>query len=174
MQTHVTIDLESLGATSNAPIVSIGAVAFNANGIIDNSKLYLVIDHRDALERGAVINPETVKWWKKQSEEARAIFSKDIPRISTSNALHRLQRYFNEFGEDVCVWGNGADFDNAMLSQMYASFDMKQPWKFWNNRCFRTVKALYPKVKLERKGTYHNALDDAIYQTEYLLKLNIL
>lgn len=171
MRTHATIDIETFGTNANAPIVSLGAVAFNADGIIENSELYLVIDHTDALEHGAVINPETVKWWKAQSEDARAVLSRDIERISTSNALHRLQRYLNELGEDVCVWGNGSDFDNAILNYMFNAFGMKTPWKFWNNRCFRTMKSIYPKIELERQGTYHNALDDAKYQTEYLLEL---
>jgi len=30
---HIMIDLETMGARPNAPIISIGAVAFDANGI---------------------------------------------------------------------------------------------------------------------------------------------
>jgi inhibitor of KinA sporulation pathway (predicted exonuclease) len=48
---------------------------------------------------------------------------------------------------------------------------IKPYYKFWNERCYRTVKNQYPDVKLTRTGTYHNALDDARTQAEHLVQI---
>lgn len=45
--------------------------------------------------------------------------------------------------------------------------DLELPWKFWNDRCYRTVSAGFPRR--QQTGTHHNALDDAISQTKHLL-----
>jgi exodeoxyribonuclease VIII len=45
-------------------------------------------------------------------------------------------------------------------------------WEFWKDKCYRTVKGMYPDVKMERSGTHHNALDDAFYQTLHLIAIN--
>ena len=47
------------------------------------------------------------------------------------------------------------------------------PWKFWNVRDVRTVVDLAKpfrnlKKDYKRKGTHHNALDDAIFQASYV------
>ena len=66
------------------------------------------------------------------------------------------------------VWGNGATFDNVILSNAYKAAGMEQPWKFWDDRCYRTVKGLLPDIKIERLGTHHNAVYDAMSQARHL------
>lgn len=39
-------------------------------------------------------------------------------------------------------------------------------------RCFRTLKNLWPHIEpAKRTGTHHNALDDAIWQTEHIFTI---
>lgn len=45
------------------------------------------------------------------------------------------------------------------------------PWPHWNDRCYRTLKAMRPDVKMERTGTHHNAVDDATSQARHALAL---
>ena len=75
----------------------------------------------------------------------------------------------------VRLWGNGASFDNAILSTAYELCELEtvQPWRFYNDRCYRTVKSLYPEVAMVRTGTYHNALDDAESQALHLLAMKV-
>ena len=40
----------------------------------------------------------------------------------------------------------------------------KAPWTFWQERDLRTLKGLSPDLRIERSGTHHNALDDALHQ----------
>jgi hypothetical protein len=48
---------------------------------------------------------------------------------------------------------------------------MRLPWKYWRNRCYRTLKNLHPEVPIERTGIYHRALDDARSQAVHAMQL---
>ena len=72
----------------------------------------------------------------------------------------------------IGVWGNGASFDNVILSESYYRAAILRPWPFWKDRCYRTIKTIYPDVELVRSGTHHNALDDARTQAEHLIAIN--
>jgi hypothetical protein len=84
-----------------------------------------------------------------------------------------LTKFSDWFGpKSLPVWGNGAVFDNTILSNAYFNTGREPPWKCWDDRCYRTVKALFHWVKSDdREGVYHNALDDAVYQTKHLIKI---
>lgn len=160
----VMVDLETLGLEPGSVIVSIGAVKFDpAKGVLGDT-FYRVINISDACAHGLTMDPKTVGWWMSQSEAARDMFN--VPNIPLYDALYRFSGFLDD--EKVRVWGNGSDFDNVLLQHAYKVCNLPVPWKFYNNRCYRTVRSLAPNVKLERQGTHHNALDDAIYQAQTL------
>jgi len=165
---HIMVDLETLGTRPGDAILSIGAVVFDRNGISD--EFYVAINPSDSKALGFKSQKSTIEWWGKQSPEAKqAAFS---GTETVKGALDSLDVFIRSQGYvDIRVWGNGADFDNAMLSAAFNLVKMEIPWKFWNNRCYRTIKSQYPAIKLERTGTYHNALDDAKSQTVHLLSI---
>ena len=66
------------------------------------------------------------------------------------------------------MWGNGADFDNVALSELYRAFDMRVPWPGRANRCFRTMRFEWPASPQKKNGKKHNALADAVHQAEWL------
>ncbi len=72
------------------------------------------------------------------------------------------------------MWGNGSDFDNTLLEEAYRATGIKPPWRFTGNRCYRTVKNLFPDVWVDPVGTAHNALDDATYQANHLIAISNL
>ena len=73
---------------------------------------------------------------------------------------------------DAEIWGNGASFDPVLWGSAYDAMHHPRPWRFWNERCFRTVKALYPHVPVPpRSGTHHNALADALHQALHLMAM---
>lgn len=164
---HIMIDLETMGTRPNAPVLSIGAVAFDGNRV--HGEFYEVLDLSFSVRDGAVIDPETVIWWMTQSDEARlAVTRRGIePRV----ALTRFTEWMDQKDFDG-VWGNGASFDNVILSETYRRLGMTPPWKFWQDRCYRTVRTLHPSVPLERSGTHHNALDDARSQAVHLIEMH--
>ena len=128
------------------------------------------------MERYLAQEPDTVAWWERQSHEAREVLRHAVdPKRSVPLPL-ALEK-FNEYvvkgasRREVAVWGNGSDFDNAILAVAFKMAEVKPGWEFWNNRCYRTLKNLLPGPKLERVGTYHNALDDARSQALHAIEL---
>lgn len=166
---HVMIDLETMGTRPNAPIIAIGAVKFTAMGLVDK-EFYVSIDLESAVNDGhAVVDPKTVLWWMEQGGEARSALRENKKKVLT--ALYEFHDWLKP-DEPVGVWGNGASFDNVILSETYRRMNLTPPWPFWADRCYRTVKNLYPACTLERTGVHHNALDDAKSQANHLLKID--
>jgi hypothetical protein len=172
---NVMVDLETLGRRAGCSVLSIGAVAFDADTGKLGPEFYTVIKVASCEEVGLHTDPETVAWWEKQSPEAQKVLKQ--ARAARGNkpldkALVLFNEYLHQFGaRSVQVWGNGSDFDNAILINLYAATGVKNGWEFWNNRCFRTLKNLAPQIKTERTGTYHNALDDAKTQALHAIKV---
>lgn len=164
---HVMVDLETMGTRPNAPIVAIGAVTFDVNAVYD--EFYVNVDLESAVNDGhAVVDPKTVQWWMEQDTAARAALREDRKKILT--ALYMFRDWLKP-DEPEGVWGNGATFDNVILSEAYRRLNLTSPWPFWADRCYRTMKNMYPQIELERVGTHHNALDDAKSQAAHLIKI---
>lgn len=166
---NVMLDIETLGNGSNAVILSIGAVAFDETGVKENS-FYRVVDAKTCTDVGMVMDVSTVMWWMKQSDAARKAFEHEPSPLRA--VLGVFSVWMNDLGTDVCVWGNGATFDNVILSNAYKACDMNRPWSYRNDRCYRTLKAMYPWIKAQQTtGVAHNALDDARYQALHAVKI---
>lgn len=159
---HVMIDLETVDSRPTAAILSIGAVVFHGAGA--GREFYIPVDVESCKAVGMTESAETLAWWAKQSEQARSVFN-DPDRKPIRFALGELARFVDP---DARVWGNGAAFDNAILANAYAACGMRLPWKFWNDRCYRTIAA-FARTRRVQSGTHHNALDDAKSQAEHLL-----
>jgi exodeoxyribonuclease VIII len=173
MLPDVMLDLETAGNNPTAPILAIGAVSFDMRELILGERFYVNVDLKSCVANGAQIDPDTFMWWMQQSDEAR--------KALLGQRLHidQAMQQFTEFLHTKCapqksvrVWGNGSDFDCVILKEHYRRAGREYPWAFWNSRCFRTLKGLYPNVEpAPRQGTHHNALDDAIYQVEHLFAI---
>jgi hypothetical protein len=163
------VDLETLGTRAGCKIISIGAVEFCPVAGVSATRQFSSRINRYTQPPCLWEDPDTVAWWGRQSAEARArLFGTDGPVPH----MHDVLREFAEWlGRDVLVWGNGADFDNPILSAAYAALGWRQPWGNWNGRCYRTLKDLRPGIKLVRTGVHHDALDDAISQAEHAVRI---
>jgi exodeoxyribonuclease VIII len=162
---HVSLDIETLGNNSKSVIISLGAVEFDENGL--GREFYMNIDPQSCVEAGLVMDTSTVMWWMQQSDAARAVFKTKAERLE--DVCHEFKQWFPK---DACVWGNGATFDNVIVDSAYRAVNMNKPWKYNADRCYRTLKALYPQIKaLSRIGTHHNALDDAKYQALHAIEI---
>lgn len=167
----IMVDLETMGVKSNAAIIAIGAVAFDLETGELGEEFYEVVKLESAVACGGIMQPSTVLWWMQQSDAARAEFKRegvDLPRalVSFSQYVRRTDITM----QGIRIWGNGANFDNVLLRDSFERCSIPAPWMFWNDRCFRTMKAMLPQVVVEREGTAHNALADAVYQAKYLIK----
>lgn len=164
---NVMVDLETLGKGPNAVIVSIGAAKFDALTGVSEDTFYVVVDPETSVAAGLEMDASTVVWWMSQREDARKVFQ-DPTMIPLEAALTRFSAWYPE---GAALWGNGASFDNTILANAYSKTGITSPWKFWDDRCYRTLKNLSPALYHERMGTHHNALDDAIFQAEHAVKI---
>lgn len=165
---HIMIDLETMGTRPDAPIIAIGAVKFTAAGVCDD--FYEVVDLGSAVRSGSTMSPDTVLWWLKQSDAARAAF--DRKGSSLVGALGNFSRWVGSSESIVGVWGNGATFDNVILSEAYERLELSRPWPFWKDSCYRTIKNMFNDVPIYRDGTHHNAVDDARTQANHLIAIS--
>lgn len=164
---HVMIDLETMGTRPSAPIIAIGAVMFDGNGT--HSTFYVNIDLESAVnDGGGVVDPKTVLWWMEQSGEARSSLRENKKRVVT--ALYEFRDWLKPVDPEG-VWGNGASFDNVLLSETYRRLNLTPPWEFWKDRCYRTMKNMFPHITVNHTGVKHNALADALAQSEHLVRI---
>lgn len=167
----VMLDLETMGKGPMAAIVAIGAVEFDLDAGEIGERFYRVVDLDSAVQAGGVIDAETVMWWLKQSDDARHALTAGGEPIG--RVLLQFSEWMHGRGEfkQVRMWGNGAAFDNVILASAYRNLCTQAPWVHWNDRCYRTAKALHRGVKLQRIGTHHHAADDAESQARHLIAM---
>lgn len=168
---NIMVDLETLDTAVHGVILSIGAVKFNEQNIAEDA-FYRVITIDSNLAEGRTISPSTLRWWLDQSAQAKAVF--DHPeKVTLEHALMDLRMFGGTplEWEHTKVWGNGADFDCAMLAHAY--HHAGTPWKFWNTRCFRTLKSMASAKNVPKPANpaAHNALADALAQAQHLQAL---
>jgi hypothetical protein len=166
---HVMVDLETLGNKSNSVICSIGAVEFDIETGETGREFYTKVDIQSCLDRGMIVNGDTIEWWFMQNEKARmAVAVGDGKNIS--QALYEFKVYLELLGiTTVQLWSNGVRFDMGILEDAYIKCGLKEPWNFRCERDVRTLVAFAPEVKehYPKMGTEHNPIDDCKYQIGY-------
>lgn len=173
----VMLDLETLGTAPGSVILSIGAVVFDENGL--GEEFYRVVNTDSCVAAGLTIDASTLEWWERQTPEAREVLEQaKVGGGNLHDVLLAFTCWLNEQAplKEIRLWGNGSDFDNVLVERAYAAVKSLYPLRFYNHRCYRTLKNLITEVyvPLERQGTYHNALDDAKTQAVHagrILKL---
>lgn len=169
------VDLETLGVLPGCKIMTIGATAFNLReGVVDS--FYMRVERDN--QYGLTEDHETVAWWMSQDEEISEEVFEPSNRCDLKSALWYLSEFIREYSNTdsdgkttAVIFGNGSDFDNAILQYAYRACKLRPAWEFYNNRCYRTIKNMAPNVELKRKGLLHNAVDDAVSQTEHLIEV---
>lgn len=169
MSKDIMLDLETLGTSPGCVILSIGASSF-----CGTYTFYEKISIESSKLSGLVEEPDTMRWWAKQSVEARnESFSGTSPLMGV---LGRFSDFYSSIptkpNEKKFIWGNGADFDLPILAAAYKAANMERPWEPFNGRCYRTLKNLYYEVKAPVfEGTKHTALADAQHQARHALMI---
>lgn len=172
---QVALDLETLGTPPDSVILAIGAVAV-CEETGQRRKFYSICNAN--AQPGRTVSQSTLDWWSKQSNAARVAFDEahkqEAPMLAT--VLAELTHWIGELGltHDVFVWGNGANFDVAMLEHAYKQISDFVPWNFRHVRDMRTLYDITLRLQLDidvpRIGTHHNALDDAEFQANVIME----
>ena len=177
MSLEVMLDLETLSLKPNAAIVSIGAVKFDPRGggsiDPDYKPFYRNVELHDVVTTHRFdVDGQTLKWWfdSAASQEARAALLVDP--VPLDEALRLFWLWFGT--TSLPTWGNGANFDNTILRTAFEARGGECPFKYYHDRCFRTLKALYPNAPYDKPVLAHHALSDAEAQARHVQKLYTL
>lgn len=158
----VMIDIETMGTRSTSMIVQIGACYFDrATGEI-GEKFKVNIHHNDDK---FTVDWDTISWWMSQSDMAR---SSIIHGESCDMALAvvKLKAFLQNA---TYVWSH-ATFDIPIILNAFSKCNEKFPVHYTKCRDIRTlvdIKNNNQKSTIPRAGTYHDALDDCLYQVAY-------
>lgn len=169
MANNYMIDIETFGTAPSTVVTAVGIVVFNKERILDTLTVHL--DIKEQIEAQRQIDGSTILWWLRQSKEAQnALLSGQSIAKSVMAGLKEIEDLFKTYSPGG-VWGNASTFDNVIVSDLFRQARRKQPWDFWNDRCYRTMKNVYPDVKIKTVGVKHDALSDAISQAEHLMEI---
>lgn len=169
---EIMIDLETLDTKPSAVVLSIGVVGFSLDGEIAFRRLYTLNEEsvQQQLNRGRTVSASTLRWWFDDSrlDARRALNTQYV--IQVYSALSEVSRLVTE--HDAAVWGNGAAFDLSILRSLYESFHQNVPWSHRDERCYRTLRAMYkgfaPDQYAAEEAQYvsHIADEDALAQAK--------
>jgi len=164
---EMMLDLETMSLAPNAAVVAIGAAVIYEGAITD--QFYLTVSLKSCMEYGLKSDASTILWWLKQDVEAQKEIFGATTELDT--ALVLFSRFCAAYKIEG-MWGNGVDFDNTILSNAYKVLNMRTPWPYYANRCFRTAKAMHHRIlPQEDNPNKHHALQDALWQAQYLLNM---
>lgn len=194
MTIALSIDFETLSLETNAVLLALGAVAVDTATGESVADFYAAID--PATQPGRHISASTVYWWLAQNDAARTKLTAAKPLEVLldaagpdatdeqlgevyATAAHPLAHvaqafmaFYNSLPDQPEVWSNGA-VDHAWLQSMFDHAGLKNPVPYFKQRDYRTLKALLPHVVAVKRADFvaHDALHDARYQAEHLVKL---
>lgn len=163
---HLMIDFETLCNTPNSVVLSLGAVLFTKERMIASE--HWIMNPDDQFKAKLDVSFDTIAWWMNQGDEAKKLFNTCLSTgVPMRSFLDDFERFIKEFasGMQIIVWANGANFDIPIIENLLKRGARKCPWKFWDTRCYRTMKAIH-KIEegKERNGIKHDALQDASFQ----------
>lgn len=173
---HVMLDLETLGTAPGSAIIAIGAAAFDlyapdgrGRGLETISLQPITL--RSNLAVGLATDTPTLEWWARQEEAPRRVFE-EATRGEGAHVVTALLDFsaWWAYVEGEAVWGNGSEFDVALLGAAYHACGLDVPWPYSAARCFRTIKKELGHLAPEPAfvGVRHYALNDAVHQARWL------
>lgn len=174
----VVMDIETLSTAVNAKIISVGLVVGDlSTGEIENKIQFNI---KEDCQPGRITDEATLKFWEdiRTSQSSAAWYENTVNKgqwISVEAFLDAIDRFMEPYGK-LPIFGNGPEFDNAVMANLYESVGRKTPWAYGNNQSVRTMVLLGRRLfdfdpkydkELSKGLVKHVALDDAILEFKY-------
>lgn len=159
------IDLETFGTRGTSVFLSIAATPFNLETGEMGKPFLKNVDLQSALDAGLTIDADTIKWWLQQDPAIAAKMFADPEPLGDVLRAFTIWWYENEL---IYPWSNGATFDIVIMDNAYDQCKLQAPWKFWNERCYRTLASLYKRYQLAKPANMHDPIVDNQFQIENL------
>ena len=174
MSVNITFDLETCALCPTAAVMSIGAVAWNADaednpfitdGLFGDYCFYQHVDLRSSFVDGFSFDKKTSDWWTTQNDDAKkSLLEYDaMPLRPIDNVIKDFFGFITwvqteTSAKEVKLWSQGTDFDIAILKNICAKYDMEIPISYKNFRDHRTFFMEGAKIICDNAGV---ELDDS-------------
>jgi hypothetical protein len=169
--TDLMIDFETLGQDPRTIVISLGACFFNYETGEIGPTFYMALDVEGQIKDGRTITADTLRWWMGQSGAAKKVFHEKAKPAKEVMALFAKWVGDHNSVSKVIPWGNGSSFDISICEDLFRMYEIKCPWLYYNVMDLRTFKKFVAGgAKVVKEGTNHNALDDAISQSKYVIQ----
>lgn len=152
------IDIETLGLRADSVVLAVGLCVFD----LKSSEIGVPMEYVLELDSYRHIDPNTVCWWMKQTDEARQRYFNPTERVSASLVQDNLRGLMWGCGIER-VWSHGF-FDMAVLRDL---FD-QEPWHYRMVRDTRTLAMLAPGIEAPAPRIKHVAMWDAEAQAIWM------
>lgn len=173
---NITFDLETLGNTSNAPIIQIAAVIFDEKGEMLDS-----IDIRCDLEtipqNEFSVDYDTLRWWMNQvANNPKLVDVWNGAWIEHKEMIKMFMDWVKEMTQkhgQLFFWSH-TTFDPPILDR-HAKIYKTERLPFRDHRDIRTLTHIAGFYEVTKNNKAHDALSDCEYQARYIAKgLSIL
>jgi hypothetical protein len=183
MSNRIMFDIETLGLSRKAVVLTIGYAIFGKEKIVSSGQVLFDVDEQ--IQRGREIGFDTLKWWFNQIALKPELVKpfQSVPNRA-SQCLYWLHRRLGKTSDDTHlgpeiseVWANGPTFDLDIIKSLFYE-DMPNapscPWAYWQERDYRTFikQAQLAGIVLPERPQdlpLHDAESDARYQAEMVL-----
>lgn len=158
------LDLETLATSPNSVILTFGAVKFNPFELeqVFDTGIYFRLDVDEQIALGRHVDPGTVEWWGRQSDEIREEALGEHDRIGLEKFTTELNRFVA--GADR-IWAQGPVFDIVILENLYRQLNKPTPWPYYTIRDSRTLLKALGDSRTQGP-MLHNALADCVSQAQ--------
>ena len=167
MGINITFDLETCALCPTAAVMSIGAVAWNADtednpfteGFSGDYSFYRHVDLRSSFTDGFTFDKKTSDWWQTQNDDAkRALLEYDeMPLRPIKSVIKDFFSFITSVqaetsAKEVKLWSQGSDFDIAILRNICGKYDIEIPVSHKNFRDHRTFFMEGAKIICDKAG----------------------
>jgi len=148
MTPSIIYDFETLGTDpKNSVVLSVAALVYDEERLLNNPYTFeellsetkeIKFSVADQVKNHRMrIDPNTMAWWKKQSDEARRVLEPSLD----DKPLSDIVEFFSGFnpGNMKKVYTRGNTFDPIFLGEIYKRLKVPDPFKWW---CIRDTRSM--------------------------------
>lgn len=168
------LDIETLGISYNSVVTQVALIEFDIHkhfDVNDDINIYYTnIDIQEQINKGSVINGDTIKWWLTNNPDVLKSTLNDSKTIIESTK--DISQFINNVCDknDLNIWSH-ASFDIPILNNLL-KLGNQSPVYYRAVRDLRTINMLVdPEMKLGYPKNDHNAVKDCLNQIEYYVNL---
>lgn len=171
---HLMFDLETMGRSSRAAIVQIGACAFDPETGEIYRRMLVNVDLQSSIDAGLEVEGSTVKFWMEQPPAARTFLSDVVcGHVYGKTDIYNALGVFGDFvrASNPCPIWSHATFDVPIIVSAYKAAGSKQPpFRYQDCMDLRTLIQLADYKRPDHDGIPHDALSDCEYQVRYCVE----